>query len=163
MPKCDIRTIKKKIKEKWWHWLFKYEQIYYRRNRRDRADYLAQKYAKLKVYVWKKKVKCLTCDMVGTIDQMNGCHWLEKRRDWNYWCRWEERNIYCCCEQCNCWEKERHHNRLTVHVMKLYWQERVEGKMAETRKLHPKPQWYEIDEVIEHYTQKIKKLHNDLK
>lgn len=52
MPRkpLNIRTLKKKIEEHGRHKLFKYEQDYYWTNRRDKADKLAQRYARLKAF-----------------------------------------------------------------------------------------------------------------
>lgn len=149
----DVRTIRKKIAN--WDKLFKYEEDYYWKKCRDKADYLAQKYPKLVAFNGKKKVKCLTCERMITIEEANGCHWIEKGTNWQYRCRRKERNIYCCCERCNAWEKERHHTVLTVHVTKLYWLEWVEDKIYKSFQLHKKPHYTEIEDVIEEYNKKI--------
>lgn len=153
MPKrrLDVRTIRKKIDSDWWENLYKYEQEYYRKKRRDRADYLAQQYPKKVAFKNKKKISCPTCYDLVTYKQCNGCHWIEKGTNGQYRCRREERNIYCCCEKCNAFEKERHHSMLTLHVTKVYWVDRVEEKLNESFQLHSKPRRYEIDAVIEKY------------
>lgn len=166
MPKrrLDVRNIKKKIEAEGIHKLYKYEQDYYWKRLRDRADYLAQLYPKLVAYVvnWEldenKKVQCLTCPRKIKFSQANWCHWIEKGSSWQYWCRRKERNIYNCCEQCNAWTKERHHSMLTLHVTKLYWIEWVEQKLQESRQTHSRPKIRDIEEVIEHYEKLINNL-----
>lgn len=154
----NIVTLKKKIKKVWRDWLFKYEQKYYWKNRRDKADYLAQKYPKLVVFKDHDIVRCLSCPKMMKREDCNGCHWIEKSSNWQYRCRRQERNIYPCCEECNARQKERHHTALTVHVTRLYWLERVEEKLAESYKTHKKPTREEIDATIAHYTELIKNL-----
>lgn len=155
----NIRTIKKKIEECWWHKLFKYEQDYYWKNRRDLADQLAQKHARLKAFHWKNKVKCLTCDKIMKFGDSQWCHRIEKKSSGTYRCRRKEWNIYACCEKCNKRDQQTHTRRLTSHVTKLYWSEQVEKRQAEDRQPHDRPKRYEIDEVIDFYKEKIKKLH----
>lgn len=154
----NIRTLKNKIIEHGRHKLYKYEQEYYRKNRRDKADYLAQRYARLKAFVWKKKVKCITCDKMMSFQDCQWCHWIEKKSNGTYRCRWEERNIYACCEQCNKRNQQTHTRRLTAYVTKIYGARQVAKRQQEDWKTHPKPKRYEIDEFIEYYKNKIKEL-----
>lgn len=156
--RLNVNTIRNKIKKVWREGLFKYEQDYYRKKRRDKADHLAQKYPKLVAFKDTDRVRCLTCPKMMTREDCNGCHRIEKKANWSYRCRREERNIYPCCEQCNNWNKQTHTRRLTEHVTKIYGQEQVAKRQAEDRKTHKRPSRDEIDAVIKHYTQLIDDL-----
>lgn len=161
--KLDIRTIKKKIEDKWFHRLFRYEEAYARWWARDRADYLAQLYPKAVAFQNGWPVKCDCCDRIMySIDEANGSHWIDKGAKWmsagNYWCRREKRNIHCCTATCNGFDKESHHNRLTTRMVRLYWLEWVEDKLDELTRMHKKPTWDDMMEVIKKYEEELDDL-----
>ena len=145
----NITTLKKKIESVWYYTLLKKEQKYVWEWYRDRADYLAQLYPKVVAFHSQKIVKCDCCDiMMHNISEANGSHRIGR---WNYWSRWQEWNIYCCAEKCNAFDKENHHNRLTIMMINKYWKDQVEEWEAESRKVHDKPTYEEIKKVVEKY------------
>lgn len=161
--RCDIRAIKKKIEDKWWRGLFRYEEKYARDWARDRLDYLAQLYPKAIAFKSWQPVKCDCCDKVMySISEANGSHWIDKGAKgmsaWNYWCRREKWNVHCCIAWCNGFDKESHHNRLTARMVRLYGLERVEQKLDELTKIHNKPSWEEMLEKIKEYEDEFDSL-----
>lgn len=150
----NITTLKKKIESVWYYTLLKKEQKYVWERYRDRADYLAQLYPKVLAFHSEKNVKCLSCETIMTdIKQANWSHWIDKwkQSSWNYWCRREEWNIYCCCINCNAFNKEAHHNNLTIYVISKYWLERAKEKTRMINDIHDKPSYEDIKEVVEKY------------
>lgn len=114
---------------------------------RSKNDYLAQKKAKLIDFNWKSKCKCISCDKIMSRSDANGCHWIDKGRTGNYWCRWDERNIRAGCTDCNNYNKERHKSNYTAYMTRRYWQERVENKLRQERQVNPKPHRTELMEI----------------
>jgi len=145
----NITTLKKKIESVWYSTLLKKEQKYVWDWYRDRADYLAQLYPKVLAFHSKKNVKCECCDRVMT--DIKEANWSHRIPRGNYWSRWQEWNIYCCTEYCNAWDKENHHNRLTMFMINKYWKKKVENWLIESNKIHKKPTYEEIKEVVEKY------------
>lgn len=104
------------------------------------ADKYAQLYPRLDEIQKTWKIQCKTCTRIVTdIAQSHGSHWIPKWRHGNYRCRREEWNIYACCVQCNAYDSEMHHNRLTAYVANKYWSERMYVQFQENTEKHRKP------------------------
>lgn len=139
----------KKVLEKYketWKLLKKEEEFLFKRFR-DKNDYLAQKKSKLIDFNWKERCKCVSCDKIMYRSEANGCHWIDKGRTGNYWCRWDDWNIRAWCTDCNNYNKERHKSNYTAYMTRRYWQERVEEKLYQERQINKKPHWTDLMET----------------
>lgn len=157
--RLDIRNVRRKYEEKWLRGMFKYEQDYLRTWLRDRCDYLAQLFSKFIAFKNAQQVQCKSCpDIMTSISQANGSHWIDKGRKWGwqYRCRWEKRNIHCCCIDCNGFNQEEHHNNLTLYMIQEYWKEQVEKRLDESRRTHTTPWIEELMEVVRQYEEDLR-------
>lgn len=114
---------------------------------RDKNDYLAQKKAKIIWFAGKTFCKCVSCDKMMQRHEANGCHFIDKWRTGNYWCRWKEWCIFPWCTDCNNYNKERHKANYTIFMVKKYWLEQVEKRLHQEKQINKKPHWTELLET----------------
>lgn len=158
MPRKKLRVdvINKKIDEKWYDSLFKYEKEYLTRKTIEENDKLAQKISVLSVCQAWWKYKCPTCNRIVPFEQLQGCHRIpvefwETRRDID--------NIFACCSMCNNWKKQRHWSMLSLIVADdIWWKEAKKKRESIVYGENKKPEYWTILAVNIILKDKIKQL-----
>ena len=143
--------------------LLKKEEEFLFKRFREKNDYLAQRKSKIIDFKWNANCKCVSCNTIIYWNTANGCHRIDKGRSWNYRCRREERNIRAWCTDCNNYNKEMHKLHYTIYMVKRYWQERVNEKADEEKKLHKKPHRTELYEIRKWLHQRYKDNNHETK
>lgn len=90
--------------------------------------------------------KCITCGKIGDIEDMQAGHFISRR---HMSTRFDERNVSCQCQECNCFLD----GNLEAYedVLKLKYGNNIITELTEKSKQVKKYTSQEIEEMIELY------------